>query len=64
MPGTILAREFNGETHRVMVVKDGFVWNGHTFGSLSTIANAITGTRWNGPRFFALRDRKAAEVQL
>lgn len=63
LPGTILTREWNGQVHRVMVVKDGFAWNGHTYNSLSTIAYVITGTKWNGPRFFALRDRKAAEVQ-
>lgn len=61
--GTILTREWNGQVHRVMVVKDGFAWNGRTYHSLSAIAHAITGTKWNGPRFFALRDRKAAEVQ-
>lgn len=61
--GTILTREWNGQVHRVMVVKDGFAWNGRTYDSLSAIAHAITGTKWNGPRFFALRDRKAAEVQ-
>jgi hypothetical protein len=63
LPGTILTREWNGQVHRVMVVKDGFSWDGHTYKSLSTIAHAITGTKWNGPRFFALRDRKAVEVQ-
>ncbi len=63
LPGTILTREFNGETHRVMVISDGFAWNGRTYDSLSAIAYAITGTKWNGPRFFALRDRKSAEVQ-
>lgn len=61
--GTILTREWNGQVHCVMVVKDGFAWNGRTYDSLSAIAHAITGTKWNGPRFFALRDRKAAEVQ-
>lgn len=63
LPGTILTREFNGETHRVMVVKNGFAWNGRTYSSLSTIAHAITGTKWNGPRFFALRDRKRVGVE-
>jgi hypothetical protein len=63
LQGTVLTREWNGQTHRVMVVSDGFAWNGRTYKSLSTIAYAITGTKWNGPRFFALRDRKAVEVQ-
>jgi hypothetical protein len=41
-----------------MVIPDGFAWNGETFASLSEIAFAITGTKWNGPRFFGLRDRR------
>ncbi len=57
-PGTILAREWNGSMHRVTVMADGFAWNGNTYESLSKIASVITGTRWNGPRFFGLRDRK------
>jgi Protein of unknown function (DUF2924) len=56
-PGTILAREHEGELHRVMVLKDGFAWNGATCRSLSEVARAITGTNWNGPRFFGLRDK-------
>jgi Protein of unknown function (DUF2924) len=59
-PGTILAREHNGELHRVVVMEDGFAWNGKTYGSLSEVARAITGTNWNGPRFFGLRDRSKA----
>jgi len=54
--GTMLAREWNGRMHRVAVLADGFAWNGKTYPSLSKIAYAITGTRWNGPRFFGLRD--------
>lgn len=56
-PGTMLAREWKGRTHRVAVLADGFAWDGKTYPSLSKIAHAITGTRWNGPRFFGLRDR-------
>jgi hypothetical protein len=56
-PGTVLVREHEGEQHHVMVTDSGFVWNGTTFPSLTKIAFAITGTRWNGPRFFGLRDR-------
>jgi hypothetical protein len=56
-PGTMLAREWNGKMHRVAVLTDGFAWNGKTYPSLSKIAHAITGTRWNGPRFFGLRDK-------
>ena len=55
-PGTILAREHGGALHRVMVLDEGFAWNGSTYGSLSEAAHAITGTKWNGPRFFGLRD--------
>ena len=62
-PGTILMREWNDWPHRVMVADDGFVWNGKTYDSLSKIAAAITGTKWNGPRFFGLRDKISAEVK-
>jgi hypothetical protein len=41
-----------------MVTPDGFAWNGETFDSLSEIAFAITGTKWNGPRFFGLRNSR------
>ena len=56
-PGTSLSREWNGHMQRVMVLADGFAWNGKTYPSLSKVAFAITGTRWNGPRFFGLRDK-------
>jgi hypothetical protein len=58
-PGTVLVREWDQQSHRVMVLADGFAWNGQTYESLSGIAFAITGTRWNGPRFFGLRDKQA-----
>jgi Protein of unknown function (DUF2924) len=54
--GTILSREWNGRMHRIAVLAGGFAWNGKTYPSLSNVAFAITGTRWNGPRFFGLRD--------
>jgi hypothetical protein len=54
-PGTVLVREYQGERHTVTVVPDGYVWRESTYASLSTIARAITGTPWNGPRFFGLR---------
>ena len=57
-PGTVLVREWDRKSHRVMVMPDGFAWNGKTFDSLSKVAFAITGTKWNGPRFFGLRDRQ------
>jgi Protein of unknown function (DUF2924) len=56
-PGTVLGREWNGRMQRVTVIADGFAWNGKTYPSLSQVAFAITGTRWNGPRFFGLRDK-------
>jgi hypothetical protein len=60
-PGTILTREWDGRVHRVAVVADGFAWNGRTYPSLSKVAHTITGTRWNGPRFFGLRDKSPIE---
>ena len=56
-PGTVLTREWNDATHRVMVLEEGFTWNGQQFASLSEVALRITGTRWSGPRFFGLRQR-------
>ena len=54
-PGTVLVREYQGERHTVTVVSDGYVWREVTYASLSTIARAITGTGWSGPRFFGVR---------
>lgn len=54
-PGTVLVREYQGERHTVTVVGDGYLWREATYASLSTIARAITGTAWSGPRFFGLR---------
>ena len=54
-PGSELARTWKGKTYRVMVMADGFAHDGKTFSSLSEIASDITGTNWNGPRFFGLR---------
>jgi hypothetical protein len=56
-PGTSLGREWNGRIQQVAVLAEGFAWNGKTYSSLSKVAFAITGTRWNGPRFFGLRDK-------
>jgi hypothetical protein len=63
--GTVLVREWRGTTHKVTVVDDSFIWNGTTYRSLSSIARAITGTNWNGPRFFGMRegDSKASEAR-
>jgi hypothetical protein len=62
-PGTLLTREWDGHLQRVMVLADGFAWNGTTYRSLSKVAFAITGSRWNGPRFFGLRDRPSSEAR-
>jgi hypothetical protein len=56
-PGALLVREWQGKLERVMVLEEGFAWNGKNFGSLSQIAKAMTGTNWNGHRFFGLRQR-------
>ena len=61
-PGTVLLREYQGERHTVIVVAEGYVWREATYVSLSIIARAITGTAWNGPRFFGLRIDKGAVV--
>ncbi len=60
--GTRLIREWDGVEQTVIVLKDGFDWQGRKFKSLSAVARAITGTRWNGYRFFGLRERKREEA--
>ena len=54
-PGALLVREWQGRLEHVMVVHDGFAWNGATYSSLSAAAFAITGTKWSGHRFFGVR---------
>lgn len=56
--GTVLLREYQGVRHTVTVADGGFIWNDKKYASLSTIAKEITGTSWNGPRFFGLREEK------
>jgi hypothetical protein len=56
-PGSILVREWNGTSYHVTVLVDGFSYQGTTYSNLSEIAGLITGTRWNGPRFFGLRKK-------
>lgn len=55
-PGSVLVREYQGVVHEVEVVSGGYRWNSQTWASLTVIARAITGTNWNGPRFFGLRN--------
>lgn len=54
-PGAILVRTWKDKSHRVTVLGDGFSYEARTYVSLSQIAREITGTRWNGPKFFGLR---------
>ena len=56
-PGSVLVREWKGKSHRVMVLAGGFAHDGETYTNLSEIAVLITGTRWNGPRFFGFRTK-------
>jgi hypothetical protein len=56
-PGTRLMREWQGRRHEVDVLEEGFRYSGADYRSLSQIARAITGTRWNGLRFFGLREQ-------
>ena len=60
--GTKLIREWDGTAHTVTVLTEGFEWDGRRYKSLSAVARAITGTRWNGYRFFGLRERKRGEA--
>jgi hypothetical protein len=62
--GAQLVREWNDKLERVMILEEGFAWNGQTFGSLSQIAKAMTGTTWNGHRFFGLRQGKTSAADV
>ena len=53
--GALLVREWNGRLERIMILEDGYAWNGCVYRSLSEVAKAITGTNWNGHRFFGLK---------
>jgi hypothetical protein len=59
-PGTRLIREWQGRTYEVVVLDDGFSWQGTRCNSLSAIARKITGTAWSGPLFFGLRQNRLA----
>lgn len=63
-PGSVMVRQWKGKSHRVMVLANGFAYDGKAFGNLSEIAVLITGTRWNGPRFFGLRSKAAESGEL
>lgn len=57
--GALLVREWKGRLERVMVLERGFAWNGKSYRSLSRVAKAMTGTSWNGHRFFGLQTAQA-----
>jgi hypothetical protein len=57
--GTRLIREWKGVEHTVTVMQDGYEWQGRPYKSLSAVARAITGTRWNGLVFFGLKNQRA-----
>ena len=59
-PGTRLMREWQGQTYEVVVLDDGFSWQGMHYRSLSAIARKITGTAWSGPLFFGLKQNRSA----
>jgi hypothetical protein len=59
-PGTRLLREWRGRNYEVLVLDDGFSWQGTPYRSLSAIARQITGTAWSGPLFFGLRSNRSA----
>ena len=60
-PGSELVRTWKGKTYRVVVTGNGFAYDGKNYAGLSEIASSITGTRWNGPRFFGLRSPSGKE---
>ena len=59
-PGTRLMREWQGQIYEVVVLDDGFSWQGMHYRSLSAIARKITGTAWSGPLFFGLKQNRSA----
>ncbi len=59
-PGSVLMREWQGRLEQVTVLDQGFAWQGRSYLSLSAVAKAITGTSWNGHRFFGLTQKKPA----
>lgn len=61
IPGTRFVREWNGEQYEVTVLERGFEYRGRTYQSLTAVATAITGTKWNGPEFFGLRRQVATD---
>ena len=60
--GTRLVREWRGRTYEVLVLDDGFSWQGTSYRSLSALARRITGTAWSGPLFFGLKPNRSATL--
>jgi hypothetical protein len=63
-PGVVLTREWKGTLHKVTVMAQGFQYLGKRYKSLSDIARTITGTRWSGPRFFGLEQKKKPKREM
>ena len=61
-PGTRLVRAWHGRTYLVTATENGFTYEGETYGSLSAVAQHITGAHWSGPRFFGLRPVETREA--
>ncbi len=57
-PGTVLTRQYHGREIRVVTLEDGFEWEGQRYGSLSAVAKAVTGAKWNGLLFFGITKRR------
>ena len=62
-PGSVIMREYEGTVHEVTVMPNGFLWQDKSWPSLSAIAFEITGTKWNGPRFFGVCQPKLKAVR-
>lgn len=63
-PGSRLVREWARRTHTVVVLEDGFDYDGERYPSLSKIAARITGAHWSGPRFFGIGKAKPRRVAV
>ena len=62
-PGIVLTREWKGVVHKVLVQHQGFLYADKSYGSLSDVARAITGTQWSGPRFFGIEQRVRRQLR-
>lgn len=63
-PGTWLSRTWHGEVHQVVVLESGYEYRGARYRSLTSIANAVTGAAWSGPRFFGLHSPRLGNLEL